>query len=242
MPPPGSPIASGIWQPTARSRSCLPNARTRSSCKRPWATPAGIGFGGVAGEPRHTRVLTPSSSSTPKTWPRSGAGGSCRAGSSSWPEATCCTSRLRDRGAYLDAIGRTFPIEPKTRGSTTDRADEEDNTPLRWRPRVPRQLRLARGPIAPAGASSARGDWCRISLGVESGDPEVRSIYHKSWADDELRATVADIKAAGLGVSVLTLVGAGGVERAEPHVERTARLIESLDLGAGRFRVPARRE
>ena len=48
----------------------------------------------------------------------------------------------------------------------------------------------------------------RISLGVESGDPEVRSIYRKDWADEELRATVADIKAAGLGVSVLTLVGA----------------------------------
>ena len=27
----------------------------------------------------------------------------------------------------------------------------------------------------------------RVSLGVESGDPDVRTIYHKSWADDELR-------------------------------------------------------
>ena len=36
-------------------------------------------------------------------------------------------------------------------------------------------------------------------------------------------------------MSVLTLVGAGGVERAEPHVERTVRLIESLELGAGDF-------
>ncbi len=36
-------------------------------------------------------------------------------------------------------------------------------------------------------------------------------------------------------MSVLTLVGAGGVERAEPHVEQTARLIESLDLGPGDF-------
>ena len=36
-------------------------------------------------------------------------------------------------------------------------------------------------------------------------------------------------------MSVLTLVGAGGSERAEPHVERTVRLIESLELGPGDF-------
>ena len=62
-----------------------------------------------------------------------------------------------------------------------------------------------------------------MSLGVESGDPGVRSLYRKSWNDDELRSTVAELKAAGLGVSVLTLVGAGGVERADEHVQYTAR-------------------
>jgi hypothetical protein len=75
----------------------------------------------------------------------------------------------------------------------------------------------------------------RVSLGLESGDPDVRTIYHKSWADDDLRATVAGIKATGLGISVLTLVGAGGVERAALHVEGTARLIESLELSPGDF-------
>ena len=34
---------------------------------------------------------------------------------------------------------------------------------------------------------AARG-LIRISLGVESGDPEVRAIYHKNWDDDELRS------------------------------------------------------
>jgi hypothetical protein len=75
----------------------------------------------------------------------------------------------------------------------------------------------------------------RVSLGVESGDPEVRAIYGKGWEDVELRATVADIKAAGLGVSVLTLVGGGGVERADGHLTRTTRLIESLELARGDF-------
>src|SRR5262249_12536246 len=63
----------------------------------------------------------------------------------------------------------------------------------------------------------------------------VRVLYDKHWKDEDLRSTVADLKAAGLGVSVLTLVGAGGVDRAEPHVERTARLIEALDLRGGDF-------
>jgi hypothetical protein len=75
----------------------------------------------------------------------------------------------------------------------------------------------------------------RISLGVESGDPDVRTAFNKEWNDDELRSTVAALKAAGLGTSVMTLVGAGGAERAGQHVERTARLIESLDLRAGDF-------
>lgn len=94
-----------------------------------------------------------------------------------------------------------------------------------------------------AGHSYDAGDWqrlagrglSRVSLGVESGDPGVRSVYGKSWDDDELRSTVGLIKAAGLGASVLTLVGAGGLERADIHVERTAGLIESLDLGRGDF-------
>jgi hypothetical protein len=134
----------------------------------------------------------------------------------------------------LRLIGERFPIEPKTRGARPDRsADDEKlrfdgvhvfledfavHPPSRdgWRELVERGL-------------------MRISLGVESGDPGVRSIYHKNWEDDALRSTVADIKAAGLGISVLTLVGAGGVERAQPHVEHTGRLIDSLELGAGDF-------
>jgi hypothetical protein len=134
----------------------------------------------------------------------------------------------------LRLIGERFPIEPKTRGARPDRSADEEKLrfdgvhvflddftvqpPSRdgWRELVERGL-------------------MRISLGVETGDPGVRSIYHKNWLDDALRSTVADIKAAGLGISVLTLVGAGGVERALPHVECTVRLIDSLELGAGDF-------
>ncbi len=137
--------------------------------------------------------------------------------------------------ALLDAIGRTFPIEPRMRGGAVWIEPEIEEKPrfdgvhaFLDNFALPRPDRDGWRELAERGLM-------RISLGVESGDPEVRSIYHKNWPDDELRATVAESKAAGLGVSVLTLVGAGGVERAEPHVERTVQLIESLELGAGDF-------
>jgi hypothetical protein len=141
---------------------------------------------------------------------------------------------LEDVMAFLSSVGRTLPIEPKARGGTTVGADEED------KPRFDGVHAFLESFASPRPDRSgwrelaARG-LVRISLGVESGDPRVRRIYSKSWDDDDVRAAVAEIKAADIGVSLLTLVGAGGVEFAERHVENTARLIESLELGAGDF-------
>jgi hypothetical protein len=136
--------------------------------------------------------------------------------------------------AYLSEIGSTFPIEPRTQGRTMGRSEESDNPRFdgihvfRDNFALPRPDRAGWHELTKHGL-------VRISLGVESGHADVRSIYRKHWDDADLRATVAESKAAGLGVSVLTLVGAGGVERAESHVERTVRLIELLELGAGDF-------
>jgi hypothetical protein len=134
----------------------------------------------------------------------------------------------------LNAIGQAFPIEPRTRGSSFDRSEEEDNPRFDGVHAFLGDFTLARPDRDGWRNLNARG-LVRISFGVESGDSQVRAIYHKNWAEAELRATVSDCKAAGIGVSVLTLVGAGGVERAEAHVERTVQLIESLALGAGDF-------
>ncbi len=136
--------------------------------------------------------------------------------------------------AQLDASGQTFPIEPRTRGRAADRADEEDKPRFDGVHAFLDNFALPRPDRAGWRELADRG-LVRISLGVESGDPDVRSMYRKEWTDDELHATVAEAKAAGLGVSVLTLVGAGGIERAESHVERTVQLVESLALGAGDF-------
>jgi hypothetical protein len=126
--------------------------------------------------------------------------------------------------AYLDALGRTFPIRNQDDGE--DRCFGVHAFLDDFR-----------------GFRSGREGWIRlaerrlirVSLGVESGDPQVRAIYGKTWDDAALRATVADLKSAGLGISVLTLVGAGGVELAEAHLEHTTRLIESLDVADGDF-------
>ena len=141
---------------------------------------------------------------------------------------------VEEVAACLSAIGSTLHIEPRTVRATTMGVE---------------------GGVAPrfdgvhvfldnfAEPLPDRAGWhelfrrglVRISLGVESGDVDVRGIYHKYWGDEALRATVADCKAAGLGISLLMLVGGGGAERAEAHVEPTVRLIESLQLTAGDF-------
>ena len=131
---------------------------------------------------------------------------------------------LKEVEIDLDAIRQTFPIR------TTDEESGlrfegihafADNFPLIFNPDEWHGL-AERGLI-------------RVSLGVESGAPGVRSAYGKEWDDEALRSTVFGLKAAGLGVSVLTLVGAGGIERSEEHIESTTRLFGSLALGQGDF-------
>jgi hypothetical protein len=75
----------------------------------------------------------------------------------------------------------------------------------------------------------------RITLGVESGDPGIRGLYGKVWQDEDLQTLVADLRASELIIGLIVLVGAGGAEHAGRHVEATADLIQSLDLGPGGF-------
>jgi hypothetical protein len=134
----------------------------------------------------------------------------------------------------LRAIGSTFPIEQRREGSKTARAEVTEKPRFEGVHAFLDNFALPR-PDRAGWDELAKGGLVRISLGVESGDANVRGSYHKYWDDEELRTAVADCKPAGLGVSLLTLVGAGGVERADAHVERTVRLIETLKLGPGDF-------
>ena len=73
----------------------------------------------------------------------------------------------------------------------------------------------------------------RVSLGVESGSPRIRSDYGKRWDDSDLAAMVDDLKSSGIGVSLLLLAGAGGAQNADEHRRETARLVQTLKLGKG---------
>ena len=88
--------------------------------------------------------------------------------------------------AYLDAIGRTFPIRQDRRATadaSASRASTRSST-----------ISLAPSVSVETGSRLAERGLGRVSLGVESGDPEVAAVYGKDWDDDDLRATVADLE------------------------------------------------
>jgi len=73
----------------------------------------------------------------------------------------------------------------------------------------------------------------RIYIGLESGHDPLLSWLHKPGrAADAVRAARA-IKAGGVKVCVIVLLGAGGTRFAEGHVRDTIQAINSMALGAG---------
>ena len=140
-----------------------------------------------------------------------------------------------DVAAYLEEVRKMFPIAAGRSSSAADRDDTDLVTPRLDGIHAFLDDFTPPRPDRAAWCAFAERGLVRVSLGVESGAPMVRELYHKTWTDDELRTTVIDLRASGLKISLLSLVGAGGVEHADPHVAQTAQLIESLDLGRGDF-------
>jgi hypothetical protein len=129
--------------------------------------------------------------------------------------------------AYLDVIGREL------RPESEPGAEEGSGEP--WIESVHAFLDDFERPVVDEETLRRGYDrrLTRIALGVESGAPELRRLYGKGWADADLKAFAAHAKAAGVELSILTLVGAGGKDRRAEHVERTKGLIESLLLTRG---------
>jgi hypothetical protein len=137
---------------------------------------------------------------------------------------------------YLEAANRVFAIETKHQRIARDERPVviEPNHRFESIHAFVDQFAPS-GPPRTAWADFAARGLSRVSLLIESGDSAVRALYLKNWRDDDLRTTLGDLKSAGLGASVLTLVGAGGIERAGSHIAQTSQLIASLDLGPGDF-------
>lgn len=91
------------------------------------------------------------------------------------------------------------------------------------------------------GERKSAADWAdlraaglgRVYVGVESGDDALLAWLNKPGGAEEAAAFVTTLKAAGLRVSVILMVGAGGERFARSHIERTLELLSRLPLGAG---------
>jgi hypothetical protein len=133
--------------------------------------------------------------------------------------------------ALLEIAAGVFPIDPSDeRPSPRDRDDEISHLSGilafldRFEPPLPDRASWTR---------LRAGHLNRVALGIESGAPEVRSVYGKTWENGDLRKTVAALKAAEIDVSLILLVGAGGLENAASHVQSSAELLNDLPLGPG---------
>ncbi|MCS7157112.1 MAG: radical SAM protein [Blastocatellia bacterium] len=71
----------------------------------------------------------------------------------------------------------------------------------------------------------------RLYLGVESGHDELLRFVNKPGTAREALEVVSRIKAAGLSVGVIILIGLGGDIFFEPHVRETIALLNEMPLG-----------
>ncbi len=71
----------------------------------------------------------------------------------------------------------------------------------------------------------------RISLGVESGCEALLEFVQKPGTREEIIQVITDMKAAGLAVVVILMVGLGGERYRRAHLHETVSLVRSLPLG-----------
>jgi hypothetical protein len=90
---------------------------------------------------------------------------------------------------------------------------------------------------APRGADHfsalARRGLRRVYLGLESGSDAVLDFLEKPAAAADAATLVARLKAAGLAVGVIVMLGVGGLPYAARHVAETRALLAALPLAAG---------
>src|SRR5690606_24163740 len=73
----------------------------------------------------------------------------------------------------------------------------------------------------------------RVYIGMETGHDELLAFLNKPGSAAELITFVTDLKAAGLEVGLIVMVGVGGVEHRERHAEATLKALAQMPLGRG---------
>jgi YD repeat-containing protein len=122
----------------------------------------------------------------------------------------------------LDAVNEAFPIGRATHGSTAfagiysfiDAFHVERKSVAQWETLAARGLR-------------------RAYIGMESGDDGLLRFLNKPGTVADAVEAVGRLKAAGVAVSVIILLGAGGDRYAEAHSRGTIAALNAMPLGAG---------
>lgn len=73
----------------------------------------------------------------------------------------------------------------------------------------------------------------RVYIGMETGLDELLRLLNKPGSRAELAEFVETLKAAGLQVGLIVMIGIGGAEYREAHAEATLGTLERLPLGPG---------
>jgi len=70
----------------------------------------------------------------------------------------------------------------------------------------------------------------RVYIGMESGNAELLRFLHKPGAPDDVIRTVQTMKAGGVSVGIIILLGAGGQRYAAGHVRDTIHAVNQMNL------------
>ena len=70
----------------------------------------------------------------------------------------------------------------------------------------------------------------RVYVGMESGNESLLRFLRKPGDPDDVVAAVRALKAGGVAVGVIVLLGAGGSHYAEAHISDTIRTLNAMDL------------
>ncbi|MEW6046465.1 MAG: radical SAM protein [Bacillota bacterium] len=73
----------------------------------------------------------------------------------------------------------------------------------------------------------------RVYIGLESGSDELLRFLEKPGTAADALATVQAMKAGGIGVGIILLLGAGGRLYAGEHVRRSTEIVNAMELGGG---------
>ena len=124
--------------------------------------------------------------------------------------------------ALLDAVNESFPIKGATRDSAAfagiysfiDAFHVERKSVAQWAALAARGLR-------------------RAYIGMESGDDGLLRFLNKPGTVADAVEAVDRLKAAGVAVSVILLLGAGGDRYTASHVTGTIAALNAMPLGGG---------